>query len=35
VAFGISHPCTTFDRWKALYIVDENLTVTGAIKTYF
>ena len=35
LAFGISHPCTTFDRWPALYLVDDALTVTGAIRTFF
>lgn len=35
IGFGISHPCTTFDRWPALYLVDEALTVTGAIRTFF
>jgi D-serine dehydratase len=35
VCFGISHPCTTFDRWPALYVVDDNRTVVGAVKTYF
>lgn len=35
VAFGISHPCTTFDRWPALYLVDEARTITGAIRTFF
>lgn len=35
VAFGISHPCTTFDKWQALYLVDDDLKVTGAIRTFF
>lgn len=35
IAFGISHPCTTFDRWRALYLVDDALTVTGAVHTFF
>lgn len=35
IAFGISHPCTTFDRWRALYLVDDGLTVTGAVHTFF
>jgi len=35
VGFGISHPCTTFDRWPALYLVDDGLTVTGAVQTFF
>lgn len=35
VAVGVSHPCTTFDRWQALYLVDDALNVTGAVRTYF
>jgi len=35
VGFGISHPCTTFDRWPALYLVDDAMTVTGAVQTFF
>jgi D-serine dehydratase len=35
VSFGISHPCTTFDKWQVLCLVDDEYTVTGAIKTYF
>lgn len=35
VAFGVSHPCTTFDKWQALYLVDDGLRVTGAIRTFF
>ena len=35
VAFGVSHPCTTFDKWDVICTVDEGYTVTGAIKTYF
>ena len=35
VAFGIGHPCTTFDKWAVLMLVDDDWTVTGAIRTYF
>lgn len=35
IGFGISHPCTTFDRWRALYLIDDDFTVTGAIHTCF
>lgn len=35
ICFGISHPCTTFDRWPALYVVDDSRTVVGAVRTYF
>jgi D-serine dehydratase len=35
VAFGISHPCLTFDKWQVICLVDDDYTVTGAIKTFF
>lgn len=35
VACGVSHPCTTFDRWQMIYVVDDAYTVTGAIRTFF
>ncbi|MEQ8369857.1 MAG: amino acid deaminase [Alphaproteobacteria bacterium] len=35
VAFGISHPCTTFDRWQMLYVVDDAYGITGAVRTFF
>ena len=35
VAFGVSHPCTTFDRWQLIYLVDDAYAVTGAIRTFF
>src|SRR6266545_1048146 len=35
VVFGISHPCTMFDRWAALPLVDADDRVTDLIRTYF
>lgn len=35
IGFGISHPCTTFDRWQLIYTVDESYTINSAIRTYF
>ena len=35
VSFGVSHPCTTFDRWQLIYEVDDAYNVTGAIRTFF
>lgn len=35
VAFGIGHPCTTFDKWQVMPLVDEDWTVTGAVRTFF
>lgn len=35
VAFGIGHPCTTFDKWGLLMLVDDAYRVTGAVRTFF
>lgn len=35
VCLGISHPCTTFDKWRWMPLVDEDYTVCDAIVTYF
>ncbi|QRM33145.1 amino acid aldolase [Microvirga sp. VF16] len=35
VGFGVSHVCTTFDKWRCLLTVDDNYRVTGAIRTFF
>jgi D-serine dehydratase len=35
VSFGVSHTSTAFDKWSVLYRVDDEYTVTGAIKTAF
>jgi D-serine dehydratase len=35
VASGISHPCTTFDKWRLLMVVNEAYDVISALKTYF
>lgn len=35
VALGVSHPCTTFDRWRAIPVVDDNHRVTDVIRTFF
>lgn len=35
IGFGISHPCATFDRWRALFTVDRADRVTGAVTTVF
>ena len=35
IGSGISHPCTTFDKWRALFTVDDSYRVTGAILTFF
>jgi len=35
VGCGISHPCTTFDKWQVLLAVDDQYTVTQALNTFF
>ncbi|MBV9522027.1 MAG: amino acid deaminase [Alphaproteobacteria bacterium] len=35
VAFGVSHPCTTFDKWQVIPVVDDDYTIVSAIKTFF
>ena len=35
VCLGIGHPCATFDRWQVLPLVDDALTVLGAVRTFF
>jgi len=34
IAFGISHPCTTFDKWRLIYLVDNIYNIIGGIRTY-
>ena len=35
IGCGISHPCTTFDKWRWLPTVDDDYGVIGAIRTFF
>jgi D-serine dehydratase len=35
VALGISHPCTTFDKWRWMALVEDDWRVTGAVHTRF
>lgn len=35
VAFGISHPCTTFDKWRRICLVDDDLNVVEVMQTQF
>jgi D-serine deaminase-like pyridoxal phosphate-dependent protein len=35
VCMGISHPCTTFDKWRVIPVVDDNYHVIDAIHTFF
>jgi D-serine deaminase-like pyridoxal phosphate-dependent protein len=35
IGLGISHPCTNFDKWKILFMVNEKYDVIDCIHTYF
>jgi D-serine deaminase-like pyridoxal phosphate-dependent protein len=35
VRLGISHPCTAFDKWRVIPIVDDAYRVVDVIDTYF
>jgi D-serine dehydratase len=35
VVLGISHPCTTFDKWRWMPIVDDGYDVVDALVTWF
>ena len=35
IGLGLSHPCTTFDKWQLLYLVDDEYNVLEGIRTFF
>ncbi len=35
VCFGISHPCTAFDKWRVVPVLDESDRIVDLLKTYF
>jgi len=35
VCLGISHPCTTFDKWRVVPVVDDDYHVIDAVHTFF
>ncbi|MGW7067618.1 amino acid deaminase [Streptomyces sp. NPDC054855] len=35
VGLGLSHPCTSFDKWQLIPLVEADGTVTDYIRTYF
>jgi D-serine deaminase-like pyridoxal phosphate-dependent protein len=35
VCLGISHPCTTFDKWRVIPVVDDNDHVTDMVHAFF
>jgi D-serine deaminase-like pyridoxal phosphate-dependent protein len=32
---GISHPCTAFDKWSLIPVLDDDDVVVDAIRTWF
>ena len=35
IGCAISHPCTTFDKWRFLPVVDDDYRVVDAVTTFF
>jgi D-serine dehydratase len=35
MALSPSHPCTTFDKWRTVHVIDEQTTVIDTLRTYF
>jgi D-serine deaminase-like pyridoxal phosphate-dependent protein len=35
VGLHVAHPCTAFDKWRLIPLVDDRYRVTGAIRTFF
>jgi D-serine dehydratase len=34
-AWSISHPCTAFDKWRLIPLVDDDLAIVDAVRTFF
>jgi D-serine deaminase-like pyridoxal phosphate-dependent protein len=35
VGMGVSHPCTTMDKWRLIPVLDENYRTVDCIETFF
>ena len=35
VCLGISHPCTAFDKWRVIPVIDDEYRVVDAVHTFF
>jgi len=35
VCFGVSHPCTTLDKWRWIPVVNDQYDVVDAVQTFF
>jgi D-serine dehydratase len=35
IGFGLSHPCTAFDKWRTVQMVDDDYQIREEIQTFF
>jgi D-serine dehydratase len=35
VGFGISHPCTAIDKWRTIFLVNDDYEILEEIATFF
>jgi D-serine dehydratase len=35
VGLGISHPCTTFDKWRWMPVIEEDYRISDAVAMHF
>jgi D-serine deaminase-like pyridoxal phosphate-dependent protein len=35
IAFGVSHPCTVFDKWQLIPVLDSRGRVIELVRTFF
>jgi D-serine deaminase-like pyridoxal phosphate-dependent protein len=35
VEFGVSHPCTVFDKWQLIPVLDADHRVVDLVRTFF
>ena len=35
IGLGISHPCTTFDKWRWMPVVEDDYRVSDAVSIHF
>lgn len=35
IDLGIWHPCTTFDKWRWIPVLDEDETIVDVVRTFF
>lgn len=35
IQFGVSHPCTTFDKWQLIPVLDDDRRLVDLVRTFF